>query len=92
MGALIDRVIEEIKADIAYGDVSSIEGLLENVPEEVLIDFLPEEEWPDYENKFICNSCGGNFHAADMDFDVNDSDLCKNCNYVSFNDAPYGED
>jgi C4-type Zn-finger protein len=92
MGALIDRVIEEIKADIAYGDVSSIEGLLENVPEEVLIDFLPEEEWPEYENKFICNSCGGNFHVADMDFDVNDSDLCKNCNYVSFNDAPYGED
>jgi hypothetical protein len=92
MGALIDRVIEEIKADIAYGDVSSIEGLLENVPEEVLIDFLPEEEWPDYENKFICNSCGDHFHKADMDFDVNDSDLCKNCNYVSFNDAPYGED
>jgi C4-type Zn-finger protein len=92
MGALIDRVIEEIKADIAYGDVSSIEGLLENVPEEVLIDFLPEEEWPDYENKFICNSCGDHFHAADMDFDVNDSDLCKNCNYQSYNDAPYGED
>jgi len=48
MGALIDRVIEEIKADIAYGDVTAIEGLLENVPEEVLIDFLPEEEWPNY--------------------------------------------
>jgi hypothetical protein len=53
MGALIDRVIEEIKADIAYGDVSAIEGLLENVPEGVLIDFLPEEEWDQYENKFI---------------------------------------
>jgi len=65
MGALIDRVIEEIKADIAYGDVSAIEGLLENVPEGVLIDFLPEEEWDQYENKFICNSCGGDFHAAD---------------------------
>lgn len=92
MGALIDRVIELIKEDIAYGDVSSIEGLLENVPENVLIDFLPEEEWEQYENKFICNSCHEHFHKADMDFDVNDSDLCKNCNYQSFNDAPYGED
>ncbi len=92
MGALIDRVIELIKEDIAYGDETAIEGLLENVPENVLIDFLPEEEWDKYENKFICNSCHEHFHAADMDFDVNDSDLCKNCNYVSFNDAPYGED
>ena len=83
MGALIDRVIELIKEDIAYGDETAIEGLLEN---------LPEEEWDKYENKFICNSCHEHFHAADMDFDVNDSDLCKNCNYVSFNDAPYGED
>jgi hypothetical protein len=91
MGALIDRVIEEIKADIAYGDVSAIEGLLENVPENVLIDFLPEEEWPDYENKYMCNKCHDHFHKADMDFDVgDDQDLCKNCNYVSYNDAPYG--
>ena len=92
MGALIDRVIELIKEDIAYGDVTSIEGLLENVPENVLIDFLPEEEWVDYENKFMCNSCHEHFHKEDMDFDVEDQDLCKNCNYVSFNDAPYGEE
>ena len=57
MGARIDRVIELIKEDIAYGDETAIEGLLENVPENVLIDFLPEEEWDKYENKFICNSC-----------------------------------
>ncbi len=50
MGALIDRVIEEIKADIAYGDLTAIEGLLENVPENVLIDFLPEEEWDNFKN------------------------------------------
>ncbi len=92
MGALIDRVIELIKEDIAYGDLTSIEGLLENVPENILIDFLPEEEWVDYENKFMCNSCHEHFHRADMDFDVNDSDLCKNCNTVTFNDAPYGEE
>jgi hypothetical protein len=93
MGALIDRVIELIKEDIAYGDLTSIEGLLENVPENVLIDFLPEEEWVDYENKFMCNKCHDHFHKEDMDFDVeDDQDLCKNCNYVSFNDAPYGEE
>jgi hypothetical protein len=92
MGALIDRVIELIKEDIAYGDVTSIEGLLENVPENVLVDFLPEEEQVDYENKFMCNNCHEHFHAADMDFDVNDSDLCKNCNHVTFNEAPYGEE
>jgi hypothetical protein len=92
MGALIDRVIEEIKADIAYGDVTAIEGLLENVSEEVLIDFLPEEEWSDYENKYMCNKCHDHFHKADMDFDVNDQNLCKNCNFVSYNDAPYGDD
>ena len=93
MGALIDRVIEEIKSDIAYGDLTAIEGLLENVPENVLIDFLPEEEWPDYENKFMCNKCHEHFHRADMDFDVdNDQDLCKNCNYQSYNEAPYGDD
>lgn len=90
MGALIDRVIELIKEDIAYGDETAIEGLLENVPENVLIDFLPEEEWEQYENKYMCNKCHEHFHKADMDFDVNDSDLCKNCNTTTFNDAPYG--
>ncbi len=92
MGALIDRVIELIKEDIAYGDETAIEGLLENVPENVLIDFLPEEEWEQYENKYMCNKCHEHFHKADMDFDVNDSDLCKNCNTVTFNNAPYGKE
>ena len=35
---------------------------------------------------------GGGFAKEEMDFDVNDQDLCKNCNHKSFNDAPYGED
>ena len=67
-------------------------GIAKNVDGEPLqkLDFLTEEEWPDYENKYMCNSCGGHFHKADMDFDVNDSDLCKDCNHVTFNEAPYG--
>lgn len=30
--------------------------------------------------------------CEEMDFDVNDQDLCKDCSYVSFNDAPYGDE
>jgi len=40
---------------------------------------------------FMCNSCHDYFIRQDMDFD-DDQDLCKNCNYVSYNDAPYGQD
>ena len=40
---------------------------------------------------FMCNSCHEHFIRQDMDFD-DDQDLCKNCNYVSYNDAPYGQD
>jgi hypothetical protein len=42
-------------------------------------------------DRFCCQNCGGGFTREEMDFDV-DTDLCKNCTYVSFNDAPYGED
>ena len=44
-------------------------------------------------NKFICNCCGGLSPQEEMDFDVDDDqDLCKNCNYQSYNDAPYGQE
>lgn len=44
------------------------------------------------ENKYICNVCHEHYPANEMDFDEeNESDICKNCNYVSYNDAPYGE-
>ena len=43
------------------------------------------------EGLFMCDNCGGGFIREEMDFDVNDQDLCKNCNHISFNDAPYGE-
>ena len=44
------------------------------------------------ENNYCCDNCGGGFIGEEMDFDVNDQDLCKNCSYVSFNDAPYGDE
>ena len=62
------------------------------VPKENLIAFLPEEEWERFENDYSCDNCGGGFAKEEIDFDVNDQDLCKNCNHKSFNDAPYGED
>jgi hypothetical protein len=92
MQALIDRVIEEIKNDILAGDLTAIDELLKFIPKENLISFLPEEEWERFENDYSCDNCGGGFAKEEMDFDVNDQDLCKNCNHTSFNDAPYGDD
>jgi hypothetical protein len=45
------------------------------------------------ENKYMCNSCHEHYPENEMDFDSdNESDICKNCNYISYNDAPYGDD
>jgi formylmethanofuran dehydrogenase subunit E len=42
---------------------------------------------------YMCNSCHEHFTREEMDFDVDDDqDLCKTCNYQSFNEAPYGEE
>jgi hypothetical protein len=46
----------------------------------------------DEEPTFCCQNCGGGFLREEMDFDIDDVDLCKNCNHTSFNDAPYGND
>lgn len=44
-------------------------------------------------DRFICNCCGDLFPVEEMDMEVDDDqDLCKNCNYQSYNDAPYGQD
>ena len=88
---LIERVVEQIKNDLAMGDVEALEELLTFTPKENLIAYLPEEEWEKYENEYCCDNCGGGFIKDEMDFDVNDQDLCKNCSYRSFNDTPYGE-
>jgi hypothetical protein len=92
MSKLIDRVLVEIQRDFAIGDLTSLDELLSFVPRENLIGYLPEEEWDKYENEYMCDCCGGGFIKEEMDFDVNDQDLCKNCSYISFNDAPYGEE
>lgn len=89
---LIERVLEQIKSDLAMGDVEAIEELLSFVPKENLIGFLPEEEWERFENDYQCQNCGGGFIREEMDFDVDDVDLCKNCNHRTFNEAPYGEE
>ena len=75
----------------------------EEIPMDIVIAyyegtyFVEEDFWcnldnEDEEPQFICNCCGGFFTREEMDFDVDDDqDLCKNCNYQSYNDAPYGE-
>ena len=40
---LIDKVLEQIKEDVIYGDVTAIEELLKQVPIEILKSYLPEE-------------------------------------------------
>jgi len=41
--SLIDAVLEQVKTDIAMGDLTAIEGLLMTCPEEQLLGYLPEE-------------------------------------------------
>ena len=40
---LIDKVLEQIKADVINGDVTAIEELLKEVPIDALQSYLPEE-------------------------------------------------
>jgi hypothetical protein len=40
---------------------------------------------------FCCDNCGDKFTREEMDLVVEDADLCKNCTYKSFNNAPYGK-
>ena len=79
MSLLINRVLEQIKADLSMGDLTALDELLTFVPKENLIGYLPEEEWERFENDYQCQNCGGGFLREEMDFDVNDVDLCKNC-------------
>ena len=48
MDNLIDTVIEKIKEDINFGDMTAIDELLRFIPKENLIGFLSEEQWGDF--------------------------------------------
>lgn len=39
---LINAVLEQIKADVEAGDVTSIEELIRELPADVLMSYLPE--------------------------------------------------
>lgn len=42
---LVDAVIEQMKSDIDIGDWAAIDELLHYVPNDILIGYLPEEDW-----------------------------------------------
>lgn len=46
---LVDEVIDEIKKDIAIGDLTVLDELLRMIPTRNLIHSLGEERWKDYE-------------------------------------------
>lgn len=92
MEALIQQVIKEIEKDINKGNTNVLKTLLSLVPRECLVAFLPNSERERFENEYSCDNCGSGFAKEEMDFDVDDQDLCKNCSHKSFNDAPYGDD
>lgn len=45
---IVDDVIEDIKQQIADGDLTVLDGLLKFIPEKVLIQSLSEDEWKQY--------------------------------------------
>jgi len=53
MSLLINRVLEQIKADLSMGDLTALDELLTFVPKENLIGYLPEEEWERFEKHYV---------------------------------------
>lgn len=53
---LIERVIHHIRVDIEFGDVEAVEELLRFCPTTNLINYLPEEEWSEFEEIEKINS------------------------------------
>jgi len=45
---LIERVVEQVKQDIANGEIEAVEELLNFCPTKFLVGYLPEEEWGAY--------------------------------------------
>jgi len=47
---LIDDVIDRIKHDLLNGDETAIDELLNFIPIQNLINFLPERDWKKYQS------------------------------------------
>ena len=45
---LIDAVVEQIEKDLAGGEFMALAELLEYIPKNCLIAYLPEEKWSDF--------------------------------------------
>jgi hypothetical protein len=93
---------EELNYYEVYDELTNKNLFIEAHTYEQAVELSEHINFDDYENndrvdlisnKFICNCCGGFFPREEMDFDVDDDqDLCKTCNYQSYNEAPYGQD
>jgi hypothetical protein len=47
---LIEKVVEQIKEDVHCGYYESLEGLLEILSVDNLIEYLPEEQWKPFKH------------------------------------------
>jgi len=47
---LIEKVVEQIKEDVHCGYYESLEGLLEILSVDNLIEYLPEEDWKQFKH------------------------------------------
>ena len=45
---LVDGVVRQIRKDVDVGDVTSIEQLIEQLPYDTLLQYLPEDTWIHY--------------------------------------------
>lgn len=93
---------EELNYYEVYDELTNKNLFIKANSNEQAVELSETIDFDDYENndrvdlvsnKFICNCCGGFFPREEIDFDVDDDqDLCKICNYQSYNEAPYGQD
>ena len=47
---LIEKVIEQVEFDLDCGYKETVEALIEDIPVDHLINFLPEEEWKTFKH------------------------------------------
>lgn len=93
---------EELNYYEVYDELTNKNLFIKAYSNEQAVELSETIDFDDYEdndrvdlfsNKFMCNCCHEHFPKEEMDFDVDDDqDLCKTCNYQSYNEAPYGQD